>query len=126
MVIALSQALALEPRALLERDDALLAAIDHGDRLTEMQLRVDEALASGTTTVEHYAFDEIHVTLLVPFGVQTGLSLGLTGRGTVAVEHYGADGIRTGSETREFHQTFAMRQATGARWMLVGVLEPES
>ena len=82
-------------------------------------------LASGTTTVEHYTFDQIHVTLLVPFGVQTGLSLGLTGRGTVVTERFDADGTRTDTETAPFHKTFAMRQATGARWMLVGVLPPD-
>ena len=126
VVIGLSQDLSLETRAVLEGDGELLTAIDHGDRLTEMQARVEDARSSGTATVEHYTFDEIHVSLLVPFGVQTGLSLGLTGRGTLVVEHYDADGNRTDSETRPFHQTFAMRQATGERWMLVGVLPPES
>ncbi|HEX5040393.1 MAG TPA: hypothetical protein VFW95_09680 [Candidatus Limnocylindria bacterium] len=125
VVVALSQDLALETRALLEGDDELLAAIDHGDRLAEMQGRLEDSRASGTTTVEHYTFDQIHVTLLVPFGVQTGLSLGLTGRGTVVTERFDADGTRTDTETAPFHKTFAMRQATGARWMLVGVLPPD-
>jgi len=125
VVIALSQDLALETRALMEGDEELLVAIDHGDRLAEMQGRLEEARANGTTTVEHYTFDEIHVTLLVPFGVQSGLSLGLTGRGNVVTERFDADGTRTGTETRPFHQTFAMRQATGTRWMLVGVLPPD-
>lgn len=125
VVIALSQDLALETRALLERDAALLEAIDHGDRLTEMLARLEQAEQTGVTTVEHYAFDEIHVSLVVPFGVQTGLSLGLTGRGTVVVERWADDGTLLDRDSEAFHETFAMRQATGDRWMLVGVLRPE-
>lgn len=124
IVVALAQNLALESRALLERDEALLVAVDHGDRLDEMRERLREAEASGTTTVERYAFDAIHVTLLVPFGQQSGLSLGLTGRGTVVTERYDSAGVLVGRETGPFERTFAMRQATGSRWMLVGVLPP--
>jgi Na+-translocating ferredoxin:NAD+ oxidoreductase RnfD subunit len=124
VVIALAQDLALESRALLERDADLLAAVDHGDRLEEMRARLEEAQESGITTVEHYTFDAIDVSLLVPFGAQTGLSLGLTGEGTVVVERHDAGGALVGSETSLFRLTFAMRQATGARWMLVAVLPP--
>ncbi|MGH2444741.1 MAG: hypothetical protein ACRDGD_01680 [Candidatus Limnocylindria bacterium] len=126
VVVALAQDLALETRALLERDGALLVAVDHGDRLEEMRGRLEEARASGLTTVQHYTFDAIHVSLLIPFGVQTGLSLGLTGTGTVVVERYDAQGAVVGSDTQTFNLTFAMRQATGSRWMLVGVLPPTS
>lgn len=124
IVVALAQNLALESRALLERDEALLVAVDHGDRLDEMRERLREAESTGTTTVERYAFDAIHVTLLVPFGQQSGLSLGLTGRGTVVTERYDSAGVLAGRETGPFERTFAMRQATGSRWMLVGVLPP--
>jgi Na+-translocating ferredoxin:NAD+ oxidoreductase RnfD subunit len=124
VVVALAQDLALESRALLERDEELLAAVDHGDRLDEMLARLDEAEASGSTTVDRYAFDAIHVTLLVPFGQQSGLSLGLTGHGTIVTERYDGEGRLEGSETGPFELTFAMRQATGSRWMLVGVLPP--
>ena len=124
VVVALSQDLALETRALLERDEQLLAAVDHGDRLDEMLARLDEAEATGMTTVDRYDFDAIHVTLLVPFGQQSGLSLGLTGRGTLVTERYDSGGRLAGSETGPFERTFAMRQATGSRWMLVAVLPP--
>lgn len=124
IVAALAQNLALESRALLERDEPLLTAVDHGDRLDEMRERLQEAEASGTATVERYAFDAIHVTLLIPFGQQSGLSLGLTGRGTVVTEQYDSDGVLADSDTSPFERTFAMRQATGSRWMLVAVLPP--
>ncbi len=122
VVVSLAQNLELENQALLERDASLLTAVDHGDRLDEMQRRLDGATASGATTIAHYDFDAIDVSLLVPFGQQTGLSLGLRGRGTVTEERYAADGTLTDRRSSPFDQTFAMRQATGARWMLVAVL----
>ena len=44
------------------------------------------------TVVERYQIDDVTVTLLVPFGEQDGLSLGLESRGTVTEETYDADG----------------------------------
>jgi Na+-translocating ferredoxin:NAD+ oxidoreductase RnfD subunit len=122
VVVSLAQNLELENQALLERDASLLTAVDHGDRLDEMQRRLDAATASGATTIAHYDFDAIDVSLLVPFGQQTGLSLGLRGRGTVTEERHAANGTVTDRRSSPFDQTFAMRQATGARWMLVAVL----
>ena len=89
-----------------------------------MQGRLDGATASGATTIAHYDFDAIDVSLLVPFGQQTGLSLGLRRTWN---RHRGA--LRRGRHAHDrrsspFDQTFAMRQATGARWMLVAVLPP--
>jgi hypothetical protein len=125
VVVSLAQNLELENQALLERDESVLTAIDHGDRLDEMQGRLDGATASDATTIAHYDFDAIDVSLLVPFGQQTGLSLGLRGRGTVTEERYAADGTLQDRRASPFDQTFAMRQATGDRWMIVAVLPPE-
>ena len=68
VVVSLAQNLDLENQALLERDASLLTAVDHGDRLEEMRGRLDGATASGVTTIAHYDFDAIDVSLLVPFG----------------------------------------------------------
>jgi hypothetical protein len=122
VVLSLAQNLELENTALLERDAGLLTAVDHGDRLVEMQARLAQATASGTTTVSHYSFDRISVSLLVPFGRQDGLSLGLQATGTRVDEQYDAGGTLQGSRTAPFTLTFATRQATGSRWMLVAVL----
>jgi hypothetical protein len=124
VVVTLAQNLELENQALLERNGSLLAAVDHGDRLDEMQRRLEGATTSGATTIAHYDFAAIDVSLLVPFGQQTGLSLGLRGRGTVTEERYAADGSLQERRASPFDQTFAMRQATGDRWMLVAVLPP--
>jgi Na+-transporting NADH:ubiquinone oxidoreductase subunit NqrB len=122
IVLTLAENLELESQALLRRDAAILTAVDHGDRLAQMQGRLKEAEASGITTIARYRFNTMHVSLLVPFGVQTGLSLGFTSSGTVTALTYDANGTLQSQESSPFTLTFAMRRATGARWLLVGVL----
>jgi hypothetical protein len=90
-----------------------------------MKARLQEATASGTTTVEHLTFDHISVSMLVPFGRQDGLSLGLQGEGTRLEQRYDASGTLLATSESPFSLTFAMRQATGSRWMNVAVLPPE-
>ena len=126
VVQTLGENLELESQALLRRDPAILTAVDHGDRLAQMQARLQAAIATGSTVIDHYRFESLDVSLLVPFGVQTGLSLGFTGRGTVIHETYDASGARLSESSEPFDLTFAMRRATGARWLNVGVLPPVS
>ena len=124
ILMTLAENLELENQALLRRDGSILTAVDHGDRLKEMQGRLVEATAKGTTVVAHYRFDSVKVTLIVPFGVQTGVSLGFDARGTVTEETYDAGGALQDRRSSPFAQTFAMRRATGSRWLNVAVLPP--
>ena len=123
LVLDLVANLELENRALLRSDATILDAVDHGDRLDEMQARLATAAATGVTVVERYQIDDVNVTLLVPFGKQDGLSLGLESRGTVTTETY-ADGRVRSRTSSPFATTFALRQVTGGRWLNVGVLPP--
>jgi Na+-translocating ferredoxin:NAD+ oxidoreductase RnfD subunit len=122
IVLTLAENLELENQALLRRDETILPAVDHGDRLVEMKDRLAETTSSGDTVVEHYRFDSLEMRLIEPFGVQTGLSLGLDARGTMTEETYDAGGTLTGSREQPFAVTFVMRRATGDRWLNVGVL----
>jgi Na+-translocating ferredoxin:NAD+ oxidoreductase RnfD subunit len=122
ILLTLAENLELENQALLQRDGTILAAVDHGDRLKEMQGRLREAQVSGRTVIAHYRFDSVRVTLIVPFGVQTGVSLGFESRGTVTEETYDAAGALQSSDASPFALTFAVRRATGGRWLNVGVL----
>jgi hypothetical protein len=122
LLMTLGENLEIENQALLRRDPGLLTAVDHGDRLADMQGRLERATATGTTGVAHYQFDSVNVILLVPFGVQSGLSLGFESRGTMTEETYDASGGVLSRQTSPFAQTFAMRQATGGRWLNVAVL----
>ena len=122
IVLTLAENLELENEALLRRDPTLLAAVDHGDRLQAMQGRLKTAIASGTTTIERYHFDAINVTLLVPFGRQTGLSLGFESRGTATRSSYDATGHLLSQSSSPFATTFVVRRATGRRWLNVAEL----
>ena len=126
IVLTLAENLELENQALLRADPAILPAVDHGDRLDEMRARLDDAVATGTTVIERYQIDDVHVTLLVPFGRQDGLSLGLESRGTVTEETYDADGDLKDQVSSPFATTFVLRQATGGRWLNVDVLPPDT
>ncbi len=121
-VVQLGQNLELENLALLRRDPSILPTVDHGDRLVEMQARLAALGPTSTTIVAHYRFAAIQVSLLVPFGRQSGLSLGLHATGTVVLETRDANGALISSQEQPFDLIFAIRRATGARWLLVAVL----
>jgi hypothetical protein len=124
VLVTLAQNLELENQALLRRDATLLPAVDHGDRLVELRARLQAALTSGTTVVEHYAFASVSAHLLIPFGAQTGASLGMDSIGTVVRDTYDAGGSLVRRESAPFHLVFAVRRALGDRWLIVGVLAP--
>ncbi|MFL5673760.1 MAG: hypothetical protein ACJ779_02030, partial [Chloroflexota bacterium] len=58
ILVVLAENLELENQALLRRDPTILTVVDHGDRLAQMQARLRDAEATGTTVIEHYAFDD--------------------------------------------------------------------
>jgi Na+-translocating ferredoxin:NAD+ oxidoreductase RnfD subunit len=124
VLVTLGQNLEVENQALLRDDEGLLEAVDHGDRLDQMRTELSTARATGTTTIRHYRFTSVSVRLLVPFGKQTGLSLGFVATGTVTVETYDRAGTLQSSSDEPFDTMFAVRRATGARWMNVGELAP--
>jgi hypothetical protein len=123
VVVTLAQNLEFENQALLRRDESILTAVDHGDRLLEMQNRLQSLSATSPTTVVHYRFATIHATLLIPFGKQDGFSIGLRSTGTKTEETYVRATLQSRVESA-FDQTFAVRRATGDRWLLVAVLPP--
>jgi Na+-translocating ferredoxin:NAD+ oxidoreductase RnfD subunit len=122
LVVTLGENLLLENEALLRRDATILPAVDHGDRLAEMQQRSQAAAASGSTTVTTYDFDTVEFSILEPFGVQSGLSLGLDATGTATHTTYDAAGNVTATVSEPFANQFVMRRATGDRWLNVAVL----
>jgi hypothetical protein len=125
VLVTLAQNLEYENLAILRGDASILTAVDHGDRLAEMQARVREASEGSVraAVIEHYRFDAVEVRLLIPFGVQSGFSLGLDATG-VMVREIWSDGELRSTETAPFAKTFALRRATGDRWLTIGVLPP--
>ena len=126
LVVTLGENLLLENEALLRRDESILSAVDHGDRLAEMQGRYRDAVASGATTVTTYDFDAVQFSIIQPFGVQSGLSLGLDATGTATHTTYDAAGNVTATAGEPFANLFVIRRATGGRWLNVAVLPPKA
>jgi hypothetical protein len=124
VLITLAQNLALENEALLHGDRALLDAADHGDRLLEMIQRLVAAQSSGTTVLNTYDFEQGTVSLLIPFGKQDGFSLGFHMTGTQSQQTRDASGRVIASVESPLDLVFAVRRATGDRWLLVAVLPP--
>jgi hypothetical protein len=122
IVLTLAENLELENRALLRDDETILNVVDHGDRLDDMRTRLHLAEVTGTTVIQRYQIDHVRVTLLVPFGRQDGLSLGLESRGTVTEETYDAAGHLQSRVSSPLATTFVVRRATGARWLNVAEL----
>ncbi len=123
LLVTLAQNLEVENQALLARDPGLLTAVDHGARLAQIQAMVAEIPSAGQCVVSHYHFQAVTVRLLVPFGVQTGLSLAFDSTGTVTRQTYDLSGRLVAQQTVPFSQTFAIRRATGARWLNVAALD---
>ena len=122
VLVALAQNLDVENQALRRGDAQLLTEVDHGDRLAEMQARIADAASSGSVTLSQYRFAAISARLLVPFGRQDGLSIGLASTGTVVEETYDRNGALQDRQELPFALTFAVRRALGARWLNVAVL----
>jgi hypothetical protein len=87
-----------------------------------MEARLAAAESDGTLTIARYSFDSMNLTLLQPFGVQSGLSLGVESTGTVVTETYDREGALVSADEDSFELTFVMRRATGDRWLTVAVL----
>ena len=125
IVLALAENLELEHQALRLGDAALLPVVDHGDRLDELRRRLDDA-ADGTRVAERYSIEDVRITLVVPFGRQTGLSLGLESRGTVTTETYRGDGDLVSRSSSPLAKSFVLGRPTGGRWLTVAVLPQKS
>jgi hypothetical protein len=122
LAVTLAENLEIETEALLRADQSLLTAVDSGDRLSEMQRRIDEAVSTGKTVVAHYTFDSLHLSLVFAYGSQGGAGLGLEARGTLEEVAYDAEGNESDRTTSPCALTFVFRQAAGDRWLIVEVL----
>ena len=78
------------------RTKTCLSAVDFGDRLSEMQQRVDDSISTGETVVSNYAFDSIRIASVIRSKGQGALRLGVETHGTLEEITYDADGNRTG------------------------------
>ncbi|MET0772527.1 MAG: hypothetical protein ABWZ82_05540, partial [Candidatus Limnocylindrales bacterium] len=121
----LARLLRVEDQALLAGDPSLLAAVDHGDRFDELAARLDEARATGRTTVVDYAPDTLFLTQKL-LGRQSGMGMAFEATGTQTLSTYDAGGTLLDRQESPYGLTFVMRQVFGDdRWFIVGVLPNE-
>ena len=126
LAIQLAETLLIEGEAMLRGDSSLLVAVDAGDRLVEMQQRIDEALATGVRRVQNYTFESLDLSVVFTNGSQGGPGLGFEARGIVEEIIHDALGVETGRTSSPFESTFVLRQGSGDGWLLVQVLPAES
>ena len=82
LAVTLAENLEVEAQAVRSADKSPLHSVDFAGRLAEMEGQIDDAVATGTAVVAHYAFESLHL-VLIPSEGQSGLSVGLEARGTV-------------------------------------------
>lgn len=120
VTLTLAENLALEAEAMRTADGALLGLADGGERLDEMQARLDEIVATGQRVADEYHFDSLSLALHESEG-QSSAGLAFTGRGTVEHVLHDAVGDELGRTSDEFASVFVLRQLAGERWLLVSV-----
>ncbi len=118
VAVNLAEDLATETQALLTADKDLLSAVAFGDRLIEMRQRVDDAISAGETVVDDYRFDSLRISSVIRSAGQSGLSLGIDARGTLAEITYDASGDQAETATSPFALTFVLSRPTGSRWLI--------
>jgi hypothetical protein len=113
--------LSIEHEALRTGDASLLSAIDHGDRLTELEQRVGSNGAGGRLGVPIYEFATLRLVVVFPGGAQRGPNAGLIATGTVTEVDYSPAGAEIRHTERPFALTFALRQTLSGRWQVSAV-----
>jgi hypothetical protein len=125
LALTLARSLEAENQAMLSGDVSLLQTVDHGDRLDEMTARMDEARSAGETTVRHYDFESLLLTVKL-LARQSGLGMAFESTGKVTEQTFAGDGRLLDSRTSPFAETFVIRQVfDDDRWFVVGALPPD-
>jgi hypothetical protein len=115
----LAEDLALEAEAIRTANAVLLAWADAGERLTEMQARIDDAITSGERVADHYELESLELRLAGESEGQTSAALAFDARGVVSSVTYDSSGLEVERSSRAFATTFVMRQLAGDRWLIV-------
>jgi Na+-translocating ferredoxin:NAD+ oxidoreductase RnfD subunit len=116
--------LEVEAIAVAARDHELLAGVDHGVRLDELDQRIDAADEDGAIVTESYDFASMHLDVIRGEG-QGNLSIGVIATGTLTEHLTQGDGTSSEIATAPFERTFAMRPGGDGRWFLVAVTTAE-
>jgi hypothetical protein len=125
MAVFLAENLVLEGEAMLRTDTSLLRAADGGERLVEMERRIEVAATRGEFVVPYFAFETVHLDVTFTDGPQGGASLGLEATGTVETVTYDAAGMEQERSSEPFATTWVMGPGIGDRWLIVSEVGDE-
>jgi hypothetical protein len=118
LAVTLAENLFIEAEAVRHGNGNLLAAAATGDRLTEMQRRVGDAISTGERPVPHYRFDSLALGVAEAGEGQSSAALSFEAIGTEEVITYDALGTELSRTTSEFSRTFVLRRVGGDRWLI--------
>ena len=125
LALALAEDLLIEAEAMRRADSSLLRAANDGQRLIDMERRIEVAATRGEFIVSNYRFDSLHLFVVFTDGTQGGASLAFEGRGLLEVVTLDAEGGEIGREESPFASVFVMREGSGDRWLITDELPPE-
>ena len=125
IAVFLAENLAIEGEAMLSADTSSLRAADDGERLVEMERRIEVAATRGELVVPHHTFDTLRLDVVFTEGPQGGASLGLEATGTVETVTYDAAGAEQGRISEPFETTWVLRPGPGERWLIVSEVADE-
>ena len=115
----LAENLALEAEALRTADAELLSLADAGERLPQIQARIDDAITRGLRVADHYELESLELRLAGESEGQTSAALAFDASGTVREVTYDSTGQEIERASRPFTTTFVLRQLVGERWLIV-------
>ena len=118
LAVTLAENVALESQAIREGDGSLLAASGTGDRLAEMQRRVDDGITTGERVTSEYVFASLVLDVAETSEGQSSAALAFHATGTESTVTYDASGTELSRESGPFQGTFMLRQVGGERWLI--------
>jgi len=121
MAVILAENLAIEAEAMRKHQGEILLSADFGDRLTDMQQRMVDSVATGEWAVADYKFDSLHLKTVLAVGGQ-GTDLAFEALGTIEQTIYDADGGELRTASSPCMSTFVLRLAPGDRWLIMDEL----
>jgi enediyne biosynthesis protein E5 len=122
IAVTLAENLAIEAEAMRVADGSLLGLADGGERLDEMQARLDTAIATGERRVDEYRFDTLALKLHEAPEGQVSAGLVVDATGSVDRVVYDPSGVEQERSSEPFTLGFVLRQLGGDRWVIVDVV----
>jgi Na+-translocating ferredoxin:NAD+ oxidoreductase RnfD subunit len=116
LAAALAFNLQVEAEAIMTGDASLLDAVDHGNRLDDLRIAIEQA-SGGDRVVPTYRFDTLHLSIVYPGGAQHGANAGLAATGVLTLTIYSAGGEYVDTTDQSIDVMFALRKLSSGRWL---------